>query len=200
MPSFAQSRPQTRAAVAFAARMHAGQCRSDGTPFILHPIEVASLLAGVDAPDHVVAAGMLHDVIEKADVTASDLAERFGPRITGLVVTVSDDDQIRRYAQRKAALRRQLQDAGREALTLFAADKVSKVRELQRETLAGFPSVRGGATVGATRAGRLHHYRMCLALLETHLGDSPLVHELRGELVGLRSHSEPAPSAFAGAR
>lgn len=57
--------PQTQAAIEYAERMHAGQRRTDGTPFILHPLEVASLLLYVGAPDHLIAAGVLHDVLEK---------------------------------------------------------------------------------------------------------------------------------------
>jgi (p)ppGpp synthase/HD superfamily hydrolase len=162
--------------------MHAGQSRADGSPFILHPLEVASLLHGAGAPDHLVAAGALHDVIEKADVTASDMQARFGPRITSLVTAVSDDDRIRGYASRKAALRRQVAGAGEEALALFAADKLSKLRELCRETST---DLRGGDAAGrirAPRARRLKHYQRSLALLEERLPHSPLVGQLREEL------------------
>jgi hypothetical protein len=69
----------------------------------------------------------MHGLMEKTDVSASDLRERFGPRITELVLAVSDDDRIAAgYAKRRAALRRQVSGAGDEALTLFAADKLSK--------------------------------------------------------------------------
>ena len=132
-PSYARL-PQTRAAIAYAERMHADQIRGDGTPFILHPLEVASLLYYAGAPDHVIAAGVMHDLIEKAGASESDLQQRFGPRITRLVLAVSDDDRIHGYAKRKAALRHQVAGAGQEALELFAADKLSRVRELRRET------------------------------------------------------------------
>jgi (p)ppGpp synthase/HD superfamily hydrolase len=71
--------PQTSAAVAYAERKHAGQHRSDRTPFIRHPFEVAIPLYYAGAPDHVIAAGVLHDVIEKAAVSASELETRLGP-------------------------------------------------------------------------------------------------------------------------
>jgi hypothetical protein len=63
--------PQTSAAAAYAERKHAGQHRSVGTPFVQHPLEVATLLYYAGAPDHVIAAGLLHDVIEKAGVSPS---------------------------------------------------------------------------------------------------------------------------------
>jgi hypothetical protein len=176
---------QAEAAVEYAQRMHADQCRGDGTPFILHPLEVASLLHRDGAPDHLVAAGALHDLIEKTDVTESDLRQRFGSRITELVVAVSDDDRIRGYARRKAGLRQQVAGAGEEALALFAADKLSKLRELRRETAADVEGSVMPGRVRELRARRLRHYRRSLALLEERLPGSSLVRELRTELDAL---------------
>ena len=146
--------------------MHAGQRRDDGTPFVDHPLEVASLLDRAGAADHLIAAGVMHDLIEKTEVSASDLHERFGPRITGLVLAVSDDDRITGYAKRKAALRSQVAGAGDEALTLFAADKLSKLRELRRETAVDSEVSITPGPVRQLRARRLRHYRRSLALLE----------------------------------
>jgi (p)ppGpp synthase/HD superfamily hydrolase len=179
IPTSGESLPLTRAAVAYAEQMHAGQRRSDGSPFILHPLEVALLLHRSGAPDHVIAAGVMHDLIEKTDVDESDLRERFGSRITSLVLSVSDDAGISGYARRKAALRRQVAGAGEPALTLFAADKLSKVRELRRETEAGSAA---GRAPGESRSRRFRHYQRSLALLEERLPESPLVGELHDEL------------------
>jgi hypothetical protein len=170
--------------------MHAGQCRTDGTPFILHPREVASLLRSSGAPDHLIAAGLLHDLLEKTLVTAGDLQERFGPRITGLVLAVSDDEHIARYSDRKAALRRQVAGSGEEALTLFAADKLSKVRELRREGAADLPS----GVRRRLRVRRLDHYRRSLAVLEERLPDSPLVRALHDELHALMRERAAIPA------
>jgi (p)ppGpp synthase/HD superfamily hydrolase len=125
--------------VAFATRMHAGKLRADGTRFVLYPLEVATRLYLAGAPDHLIAAGVMHDLIEKTAVGASELRERFGARITELVLAVSDDGRIAGYAKRKAALRRQVSGAGDEALTLFAADKLSKLGELRREAAVDPP-------------------------------------------------------------
>jgi hypothetical protein len=185
LPTFVKGLPQTEAAVTYAERMHAGQRRADGTPFILHPLEVASLVYSVGAGDQLIAAGAMHDLIEKTNATATDLRKRFGPRIAGLVLAVSDDDQITVYAHRKAALRQQVADAGDEALTLFAADKISKLRELRREAAV---DPKGGATPGRVRelrARRLRHYQDSLALLQERLPESPLVRELRTEISAL---------------
>jgi (p)ppGpp synthase/HD superfamily hydrolase len=172
--------PQTGAAAAYAERKHAGQRRSDGSPFIEHPFEVAALLYYTGDPDHVIAAGALHDVVEKAAVSVSDLQALFGPQITALVLAVSDDDSIATYAVRKAALRRQVAGAGEEALTLFAADKLSKVRELHREAM-----VDPRRPIRGIRSRRLRHYQRSLALLQERLPESPLVNDLRDELASL---------------
>jgi (p)ppGpp synthase/HD superfamily hydrolase len=69
--SFARDLPLTRCALDFAEARHAGQRRvTDGAPFLMHPVEVASLLEREGCPDHVVAAAVLHDVLE--DTTRSD--------------------------------------------------------------------------------------------------------------------------------
>src|ERR1700747_2789466 len=112
----AQELPRTRAALEYAREVHFGQRRkADGAPFILHPREVALLLFEAGAPDHLIAAGALHDVIEKATVSASDLRTRFGQRITALVLAVSEDERVVGYTARKAALRDQVATAGAEA-------------------------------------------------------------------------------------
>lgn len=167
-------------AIAYAAEQHADQWRSaDGAPFIVHPLEVAHLLHQVGAPDHVVAAGVLHDVIEKGRADAEDLRARFGRSIAKLVLAVSEDPRIRSYARRKAALRDQAASAGDEALMIYAADKLSKVRELNLE--GGRTSDRR-ASRSPVPDPRLEHYRRSLRLLEDRLPGSPLVRELRAEL------------------
>ena len=172
MPDLIKRLPQTRAALTYAEERHAGQRRkADGAPFIEHPIEVAWLLYRAGAPDHVIAAGILHDTIEKTDTDVSDLRARFGTRTAALVAAVSEDSEIPTYARRKAALREQVAAAGPEALMVFAADKVSKVRELSLEASSPKPSQR-----------RMTHYRRCLELHERLLTDSPLVMQLRSEL------------------
>jgi len=188
--------PQTARAIAFAERRHAGQRRSDGSSFIEHPLEVGSLLYHAGAPDHVIAAGVLHDVIEKTDTTASDLRRRFGPQITSLVLAVSDDDAITGYARRKAALRRQVAGAGEEAMTLFAADKVSKLRELRRESMINTGPAAASGRTRQLRARRLRHYQRSLALLEERLPESLLVSELRDELRTYRDQDVHAGSTL----
>jgi (p)ppGpp synthase/HD superfamily hydrolase len=181
---------QTLAALAYAVEQHAGQRRDgDGAPFVLHPIEVATLLADAGAPDHVVAAGVLHDTVEKTSAEPEDLRDRFGTRITALVMALSEDPAIAGYSARKAALCDQVRAAGDEALMVFAADKVSKTRELRLAFAKASrpPSLRAGSKPQR----KLAHYRHCAELLEERMADYPLVQTLRRELAELAG-GEPA--------
>ena len=95
-----------QAALKFASARHANQYREiDHAPFIAHPIDVGSLLRGDGQPDEVIAAGLLHDVLEKTGTTRAELQRRFGARIAGLVESVSDDPSIDDYGSRKRELR-----------------------------------------------------------------------------------------------
>jgi (p)ppGpp synthase/HD superfamily hydrolase len=181
IPGLVPGLPKTRQALAYAERAHSGQHRDvDGAAFIAHPAEVAALLDHADRPDHVIAAGALHDTAEKTATNVTDLRTRFGPRITTLVLAVTDDDHITDYQQRKAAEREQAASAGDEALMILAADKISKVRELQLETA----TARRRSTPISSESWllRFAHYHECLRLLERQLLDSPLVANLHAEV------------------
>jgi (p)ppGpp synthase/HD superfamily hydrolase len=168
--------PKTKAALAYARRLHRSQRRAgDGAPFIEHPTEVGELLYDAGASDEVIAAGVLHDVLEKTDASAYELSVRFGRRVREIVGAVTDDQRIVEYSRRKAALREQVANAGDDALAVFAADKVSKVRELR----LGY----GSGVEGRSR--RLENYRCSLAMLEKRLPASPLVAALAVELDAL---------------
>ena len=171
-----QRLPITAAALDYATQLHAGQTRdADGADFIEHPLEVATLLHESGAPDDVVAAGVLHDSLEKSEADAEAIRARFGDRITNLVLAVTEDDGITDFEQRKAALLEQVAGAGDDALMVFAADKVSKVRELR---LGAF-NERGR---GQAYARYLAYYRDCLRVLEARMPSSRLVSMLRREL------------------
>jgi (p)ppGpp synthase/HD superfamily hydrolase len=181
--AFVERSPLTRDALAFADERHAGQTRGiDDLPFVTHPVEVACLLHEGGYPDEVVAAGVLHDVVEDTDAELSDLEARFGSRVAELVKAVTDDPSIEDDAERKAALRRQVAAAGECAAVIFAADKVSKAREL-RVRLS-----RGRHDVSDSR--RLAHYEASLAMLGDLIPRHELLHQFRTEVEAL--HALPA--------
>jgi (p)ppGpp synthase/HD superfamily hydrolase len=170
--------PTVRSALAFASSRHAGQYREvDRAPFIAHPIEVARLLRRDRYPDHVVAAGLLHDLLEKTPTTDAELARRFGLRIARLVTTVSDDPSIESYDERKRDLRERVERADSDALAVFAADKVAKVREHALRP-------RRRRHDADTRA-KLAHYGASLAMLRRVAGELALVNCLDLEFARL---------------
>jgi GTP diphosphokinase / guanosine-3',5'-bis(diphosphate) 3'-diphosphatase len=72
-------------AINFAAQAHDGECRRSGDPFVLHPIEVAIILAKIRLDAETIAAALLHDVVEDSDTSYEELATLFGNRIASLV-------------------------------------------------------------------------------------------------------------------
>lgn len=69
----------------YAKAAHSGQVRQSGEPYIIHPIQVAGILAGLRMDPHTVATGFLHDVVEDTPVTLEDLKKEFGPDVAMLV-------------------------------------------------------------------------------------------------------------------
>jgi (p)ppGpp synthase/HD superfamily hydrolase len=176
--------PIAHAALTFASARHAGQYRAvDHTPFIAHPIEVGRLLDRDGQPDEVIAAGLLHDVLEKTATTSTELRRLFGTDIAWLVESVSDDPAIGDYVPRKRELRDRVARGDPYMCAIFAADKISKVRELPLLSARqrGEPKARA----------ELAHYRATLEMLQRVAGDLALVQLLGTELNRLATPGVP---------
>src|SRR5947209_16300855 len=121
--SFVRGLPLTRAAIEFARARHDGQRREgDSALFLLHPLEVASLIERSRYPDHVVAAAVLHDVLEDTDAQREELEEQFGPEVAELVALVSDDPAIEDPERQKDDVRERVRRAGGYAPAVYGAD------------------------------------------------------------------------------
>jgi (p)ppGpp synthase/HD superfamily hydrolase len=167
--------PLAQAALRFASARHADQYRAiDGAPFITHPIEVASLLCRDGQPDEIIAAGLLHDVLEKTRTTSPELHRRFGARVARVVESVSDDPSLGEYKSRKRDLRERVAHADPGARAVFAADKIAKVRELALLPASQLDEAKNRA--------KLAHYRASLEMLWRVDGHAPLIHRLDAEL------------------
>jgi (p)ppGpp synthase/HD superfamily hydrolase len=96
----------------FAAKAHAGVFRKfTGEPYFEHPKRVAARLAALGFPATVVAAAVLHDVVEDCGVRPSELATAFGPEVAALVLEVTKPVMCKASttrAERKAAFRAHL--------------------------------------------------------------------------------------------
>jgi (p)ppGpp synthase/HD superfamily hydrolase len=167
--------PIAQAALRFASARHAHQYREvDGAPFIAHPVEVGSLLRRDGQPDEIIAAGLLHDVLEKTRTTSGELHRRFGAGIARVVESVSDDPWLADYRSRKRKLRDRIAHADPGTRAVFAADEIAKVRELAL-LLASRLNER-------ENRAELAHYRASLDMLRRVDGHTPLVDRLDGEL------------------
>lgn len=68
-----------------AEKAHHGQLRKSGEPYIMHPLNVGAILAGIQTDPSAVVAGLLHDTVEDTAVTVDDIVEVFDPTIARLV-------------------------------------------------------------------------------------------------------------------
>jgi guanosine-3',5'-bis(diphosphate) 3'-pyrophosphohydrolase len=76
-------------AYVYSARVHAGQVRLSGEPYLMHPLEVANILADMRLDVVSVAAGILHDVLEDTRAEPEDLRKLFGPEVLNIVSGVT---------------------------------------------------------------------------------------------------------------
>ncbi|MHD0292047.1 RelA/SpoT family protein [Weissella tructae] len=88
-------------AYAFAENLHHDQMRQSGEPYIMHPIQVAGILADLNMDPDTVVAEYLHDVIEDTDATLEELTELFGANVAIIVDGVSKLSKIEYKSSRE---------------------------------------------------------------------------------------------------
>ena len=87
-------RDLVRRAYVFSARVHKGQERLSGEPYLTHPLAVALILAEQRLDAVSIAVGLLHDVLEDTHARAGEVREEFGEEVAGLVESVTKISQI----------------------------------------------------------------------------------------------------------
>lgn len=127
-------------AIIFATKAHAGAKRKGtGIPYIVHPIEAAAIASTMTLNEEILAAAVLHDVLEDTETTAEELEELFGIHVAELVMDETEDKRRDRPAQETWRLRKQEMldflkySAGREAKILALSDKLSNLRAIHRD-------------------------------------------------------------------
>jgi guanosine-3',5'-bis(diphosphate) 3'-pyrophosphohydrolase len=89
-----------RRAWEFCVEHHQGQLRASGEPYVLHPLEVAHVLAEMKLDSTAIAAGLLHDAVEDTPVTSEQIEEKFGEQVAHIVEGVTKIDKIQ-FANRE---------------------------------------------------------------------------------------------------
>lgn len=126
-------------AARFAIAAHAGtERRGKGFPYVIHVMEAAAIVATMTSDPELLAAALLHDVIEDTDVTEDTLRAEFGDRVTGLVLGESDNtiqgvSQSSDWKTRKAAAAERLARQSRDAKIVALGDKLSNMRAIARD-------------------------------------------------------------------
>ena len=127
-------------AIIFATRAHSGTYRK-GTniPYIVHPIEAAAIVSSITADPDMIAAAVLHDVVEDTDATVEEIRFFFNDRIAKLVEAESEDKRKDLPPQETWMIRKMetleflRTKADREAKILTLADKLSNMRAIHRD-------------------------------------------------------------------
>jgi guanosine-3',5'-bis(diphosphate) 3'-pyrophosphohydrolase len=132
-------------ALAFAADKHRRQRRKDSeeTPYINHPIAVATVLAveGDVTDEATLIAAILHDTVEDTETTFSELEKEFGAEITGLVRELTDDKSLLK-AERKRLQVEHAPHCSVRAKQIKIADKICNVRDLTNSPPVDWPQHR----------------------------------------------------------
>ena len=89
-----------RKAWEFCVQHHDGQMRASGEPYIIHPLEVAEVLAEMKMDATAIAAGLLHDSVEDTPATNEEIAAGFGDQVAHIVEGVTKIDKIQ-FANRE---------------------------------------------------------------------------------------------------
>tara|TARA_A100001388_G_scaffold190124_1_gene143038 strand:+ start:1638 stop:2147 length:510 start_codon:yes stop_codon:yes gene_type:complete len=126
--------PLINKAKMLAGKAHEGQMRKySGTPYIVHPIEVATIVQSVDHTDEMIAAALLHDVVEDTEYTVADISKEVSPKVAELVEGLTDvskpEDGNRKT--RKAMDKDHLAKQSAEVQTIKLADVISNSQDIK---------------------------------------------------------------------
>ena len=127
-------------ATRLAAQAHDGAYRKGGrAPYLLHVMETAEIVGTMTEDEDVLAAAVLHDVLEDTSVTEEELRETVGGHVTELVLAVSENKRREQPAEMTWRLRKQesverlLKEPRLEVKMIALGDKLSNIRALQRD-------------------------------------------------------------------
>ena len=129
-------------AIEFAVKAHDGmRRRTSQVPYILHPMEVSSIIGTMTDKQEVIAAGVLHDTVEDAGITIEEIGEKFGPRVMELVAAETEDKreglppEATWRIRKEESLEKLKSTDDIDILMIWIGDKLSNVRSIYRDFL-----------------------------------------------------------------
>lgn len=127
-------------ALCFATEKHSGQVRkTSNVPYIIHPVEVASIIATMSEDEELLVAGLLHDTIEDTNTTLAEIRQNFGKRVALLVMTETEDKREDLPPEETWMLRKEeslvmLENTkDLDVKMLWMGDKLSNMRSIARD-------------------------------------------------------------------
>ncbi len=123
----------------FAYRVHGQTSRKGSTiPYIVHPLNVMTILLKSNVSEELLAAALLHDVVEDEDITFQELTEQFGNEVSFLVEQVTEPLSLIEKSQnrkvtwkaRKEHTIQSLQKATLDVKMLSCADKLANISDM----------------------------------------------------------------------
>ena len=127
-------------AIAFAVKAHDGMRRNkSGVPYILHPMEASVIVGTMTDDQNLIAAAVLHDVVEDAGITLEEIKEKFGQRVWELVRSETEDKRAdlppastwRIRKEESLEVLKNTEDIG--VLMVWLGDKLANMRSLYRD-------------------------------------------------------------------
>lgn len=171
-------------AIRLAISAHSGQTRkTDKTPYILHPMEVACIASSVSDDLDLLTAAVLHDAVEDTAVSVDEIAAKFGDRVAQIVATETEDKQDGRppeetwKARKEDSLQRLKNCDDRLVKILWLADKLANLRSLHRALVKDGEAAWGYFHQSDPKE-HYWYYRSVADLLKNDLGGSPAWDEL----------------------
>jgi guanosine-3',5'-bis(diphosphate) 3'-pyrophosphohydrolase len=117
-------------ALKVAVKAHAGQVRKhDSIPYVYHPIMVARFVEQAGFHERVVAAALVHDVLEDTDVTEAELRQQLGDNVVNIVTAVSEDKGLP-WEERKEQYVKSVVAGGEDVWAVSVADKIHNAQDL----------------------------------------------------------------------
>ena len=129
-------------AIVFSVEAHDGmRRRKSEAPYILHPMEVGAIVGSMTEKQEVIAAAVLHDVVEDAGITLQEIGEKFGERVMELVASETENkreelppEETWRIRKEESIEKLRTTD-DIEVVMLWMGDKLSNIRAIYRDYL-----------------------------------------------------------------